>query len=161
MHILVELDGVLRNTDDQIIPVGIIMASTLTVYNQLTYMSSMTRVETERWLNVNKIVDFDDVIDKTVALAGEGLQERQLNYARSRGAIDLFITGNPTLWAYAFNLGIPCVMFAQPSYLRPEFRPDAPKSMRSWADIEKAVEKQNELRTTDRRLTRTETLNFE
>jgi hypothetical protein len=161
MQILVQLDGVLRNTDDQIIPTGIIMASTLTVYNQLTYMSTMTRAETERWLNVNKIVDFDNVIDNSVALAGESLEERQITFARSRGAIDLFITGDPHLWAYAFDLGIAAVMFAQPSYLRPEFRPDAPRKVRAWSEIEEAVEKQNELRTTDRRLTRTETLNFE
>jgi hypothetical protein len=121
----------------------------------------MTRAETERWLNINKIVDFDNIVDNTVALAGEGLEERQINYARSRGPIDLFITGDPHLWAYAFDLGIASAMFAQPSYLRPEFRPDAPKRLRAWAEIEEAVEKQNELRTTDLRLSRTESLNFE
>jgi hypothetical protein len=52
-------------------------------------------------------------------------------------------------------------MFGAPSYTRPEFRPDAPKRLRAWNDIEKAIEEQNALRTQDARLSRTEALNFE
>jgi hypothetical protein len=52
-------------------------------------------------------------------------------------------------------------MFGMPSYLRPEFRPDMPKKIRSWNQIEEAIEKQNVLRTQDARLSRTESLNFE
>jgi hypothetical protein len=53
------------------------------------------------------------------------------------------------------------MMFGVPSYTRPEFRPDAPKKVRAWSDIEAAIAKQNELRTKDIRLTRTETTKFE
>jgi hypothetical protein len=41
-----------------------------------------------------------------------------------------------------------------------EFRPDAPKKVRSWDDIVAAVDKQNELRTKDARLARTDSINF-
>lgn len=161
MQIFVELDGTLRDHNDKPIPIGVVMVSTLTAFNRLTYLSSSSFQDTEYWLNVHKIVDFDNIIDNTVGLDGEDLIERQLKYARSRGAIDLFITGNPHHWAFAFDLGIACVMFAMPSYTRPEFRPDAPSRVRAWGEIEKAIEKQNELRTKDIRLTRTESLNFE
>jgi hypothetical protein len=161
MHILVELDGVLRGQKDEPISTGILMVGTLSVYNQLILMSQSSEAETRQWLDVNKVVDFDRIIDSSTGLADENLQERQIKYVRSRGPIDLFITNNPALWAYAFNQGIPSVMFGVPSYTRVEFRPDAPKSVRSWTDIEEAIDKQNALRTNDARLTRTESLNFE
>jgi hypothetical protein len=121
----------------------------------------MTEAQAKQWLDVNKIVDYDKLVDSSVALAGENLPERQIQYARARGKVDLFITNNPTMWAYAFGQGIACVMFGVPSYTRPEFRPDAPKRVRAWNDIEKAIEEQNALRTQDARLSRTEALNFE
>ena len=161
MHIVVELDGVLRGSNDEPIGTGVIMTGTLSVYNKLTLLSSSLEKETKYWLDVNKIVDFDLIVDSSIALPDEPLAQRQLNVCRSRGAVDLFITNNPTTWAFAFEQGIPSVMFAVPSYTRPEFRPDAPKRVRTWGDIEAAIEKQNSLKTNDARLARTEALNFE
>jgi hypothetical protein len=161
MHILVEMDGVLRGNNEAPIAPGIIMIGSLSSWNQITFMGSVTQAEMQYWLDVNKIVDFDRLIDSSVALEGEDLSERQVNVARAKGPIDLFITNNPKLWAYAFNMGIPSVMFAVPSYTRVEFRPDAPKRIRSWDAIEESINKQNELRTKDARLQRTEGLNFE
>lgn len=161
MQILVELDGVMRDQNDGLIGTGVLMYGTLTVYNRMTIMSSLTKDKAETWLNQHKVVDFDHLIDSSVHLEGEDLQERQIKHARSLGGIDLFITANPKLWAFAFEMGIPSVMFGVPSYLRPEFRPDAPKRVRAWTDIEEAVNKQNELRTKDVRLARTEGFNFE
>lgn len=161
MQILVDIDGVLKGEKDQPISTGIIMVGTLSVYNQLTFMTSMTAAQAKQWLDVNKIVDYDKLVDSSVALPGEVLGERQIQYARARGKIDLFVTNNPSMWAYAFDQGIAAVMFGVPSYTRPEFRPDAPKRVRAWNDIEKAIEEQNALRTQDARLSRTEALNFE
>lgn len=161
MQIVVELDGVLRTQDDQVIPTGILLYSTLTVYNRMTIVSSLSTEDTERWLNVNKIVDFDLIIDNSVKLQDEDLTERQISLARARGSVELFITANPKNWVYAFDHGIPAVMFGVPAYQRVEFRPDAPKRVRAWDDIVKAIEAQNEVRTKDVRLTRTDGLNFE
>jgi hypothetical protein len=133
----------------------------LTAYNRMTVMSSSTEEETLRFLNVNKIVDVDNIVDSSVALEGEDLAERQINFARSRGSIDLFITSNPKLWVYAFDQGITSIMFGVPSYIRPEFRPDAPKKVRSWDSIQEAVDRQNEARVKDLRLTRTNDVSFE
>lgn len=161
MEILVELDGVLKNQEDAPIPTGVILYQTLTAYNRMTILSSMSQEETERWLNIHKIVDFDLIITNSVHLEGEDLTQRQINVARARGGVALFITANPESWVYAFNQGIPCAMFGVPAYQRVEFRPDAPKRVRSWDSIVEAVEKQNELKTKDVRLLRTEGLNFE
>jgi hypothetical protein len=161
MHILVELEGVLRAPDDGLIPVGVLMVGTLTVYNQVTFITDLDKEQAERWLLVNKIVDFDNIIDSSVKLEDEDLRTRQITVARAKGAVDLFITGNPALWAFAFDQGIAAVMFGMPSYLRPEFRPDLPKKIRTWNQIEEAIEKQNVVRTQDARLSRTESLNFE
>jgi len=161
MRILVQLEGVLRSPNDDPIPTGIIMVGTLTVYNQLTFMTDLTNKKAHEWLNVNKVVDFDHLIDSSVSLVYEELSKRQINFSRSKGGIDLFITSDPTLWAYAFDLGIPSAMFGAPSYLPPEFRYDAPSKVRSWNDIETAIERQNEERTKQARASRTEALKFE
>jgi hypothetical protein len=161
MHILVDLDGVLKSTSDEPISTGVLMVGALSSYNQITFLSSESEDETQRWLDINKIVDFDRIIDSSVHLDGENLRERQIKFARSRGPVDLFITNNPTLWAYAFEQGIPSIMFGVPSYTRVEFRPDAPKRVRAWTDIEESIKKQNALRTKDARLTRSEGTNFE
>jgi hypothetical protein len=161
MRILVEIDGVLKDRNDGVIATGILMYGPLTAYNQIILMTEMPEAEAKRWLDVNKIVDYDLLIDKSVHLETENLQERQIQVARSRGNIDLFITSNPNLWVYAFEQGIPSLMFGVPEYLRADFRPDAPKKLRSWDKVQEAVEKQNILKTNDARLQRTEGINFE
>lgn len=161
MKILVDINGVIRGQNGEPIGTGIVMVGTLSVYNTLTLMSSDRLDATKSWLDVNKVVEFDDIIDSSVYLEGEKLSERQLRHARSRGPIDLFITNDPGMWAFAFEYGIPSVMFGVPSYTRVEFRPDAPKRVRAWNEIEEAVERQNALRTNDKRLLRNEGVNFE
>jgi len=162
MHIVVELEGVLQGAQNQDpISTGAKMVGALSAYNQITLITDMAADDCERWLNENKVVDFDNIIDKSVKLPTEDLKPRQLTLARAKGGVELFITSNPELWAFAFDMGIPSVMFGVPSYLRPEFRPDAPKSVRSWNDIENAIRRQNEERTKDARLIRTETVRFE
>lgn len=160
MHILVDVEGVVRTQAGKPIPPGVQLTSTLTAYNKLTYLSEQPAAVLKQWLDVYKIVDFDDIIDATVALEGENLKERQIQVARRRGAVDMLITGNPKLWVFAFEQGIPSVMFGAPEYSRVEFRPDAPKKVRSWSEIEETIDRQNALRTTDARLARMENINF-
>lgn len=137
------------------------MVAQLAAYNQLTFLTSKNRAEVEQWLDINKVVDYDNLLDSSAGIVGEELVHRQLQLSRAKGNVGLFITNNPSNWAFAFDQGIPSIMFGVPSYTRPEFRPDAPKKLRSWNDIEEAVEKQNALRTQDARLLRTEAINFE
>ena len=161
MHILVDLDGVVRGQGDVPIAPGVQLIGALSSWNQISYMTGSGTAEVTQWMDQNKIVDFDVVIDSSVGLEGENLKERQVKHARSRGKVDMIITNDPTLWVFAFEQGITALMFGHPAYLRAEFRPDAPKRIRSWDQIQEAVAKQNAVRTQDARLTRTETLMFE
>jgi hypothetical protein len=161
MQILVDIDGVLKNSKDDPISTGIVMVSTLAAYHRLIFMTDMTEAEVISWLNLNKIVDHDVILDNRYRLTDENLKERQISVARSRGPVDLFITNDPRLWAYSFEHGIPSVMFGVPTYTRVEFRPDAPKKVRAWSEIEEAINKENQIRTQDARLNKTETIGFE
>jgi hypothetical protein len=161
MKILVDINGVLKGSNEDPIATGIVLIGTLTAFNQIFLMSSDPRQQLEQWLDINKIVDYDGIIDSSYRLEGEELAERQVMVARSLGRVDLLITNNPKLWAFAFEQGIPSIMFGVPSYTRPEFRPDAPKKLRAWNDIEQAIERQNIARTQDARLTRSEGVSFE
>ena len=161
MYIVVELDGVLRGSrNDEPIAQGIQVTGALSAYNQITFITELSSLEANQWINQNKIVDFDNLLTSDVSLEGENLKERQLKLARAKAPVDLFITANPSLWAFAFDQGIPSMMFGVPSYLRPEFRPDAPRRVRAWNDIEASVKKQAELMTKDARLTRSEGVRF-
>lgn len=161
MHILVEIDGVIRSRNEAPIPQGIQLVGALSAWNKISYITDLDTATVTQWMDVNKIVDFDVIIDSSVALEGEDLKQRQITHARSQGKIDMVVTSDPAVWAFAFEQGIPAVMFGVPEYLRAEFRPDAPKKMRSWDQIQEAVARQNSARTQDARITRTETLNFE
>jgi hypothetical protein len=161
MQILVDIEGVLKGQKEEPIGTGILMVGTLSVYNSLIFMAPGTESQIKYWLDNNKVVDYDRIIDGSVGLVDENLKQRQIKLARSKGPVDLFITNDPELWAFAFDMGIPSAMFGVPSYTRVEFRPDAPKKVRAWNDIEEAIKQQNILRTQDARLKKTEALNFE
>lgn len=161
MHILVDVDSVIRTLGThQPIQPGIIMTGSLSAFNKLTFITVNNKEDLQRWLDTHSIVDFDNIIDRSVALLGEDIKERQVQVARTRGTVDLVLTGDPRLWVFAFEQGIPAVMFGAPEYSRVEFRPDAPKKVRAWDDIVTAIDKQNELRTKDARLARSDTINF-
>lgn len=161
MQILVDLDGVLRGQEDEPIRNGILMYAALAAYNRVTIMSPLSQAETIDWMDANKVVDYDAIVDNTVWLPDEDPKQRQVNFARASGGIDILITNDPALWAYAFDLGIASVLFGLPKYTRAEFRPDAPKKVRSWDSIIEAVEKQNAMKTQDMRLQRDESVRFE
>lgn len=162
MQILVDLDGVIRGQDDEPIRNGILMYAALASYNRVTIMSPMPQRDTIDWMDMNKVVDYDAIVDDSVRLPDEDLKQRQVNYARaSGGGIDILITNDPALWAYAFDLGITCVMFGAPKYTRTENRPDAPKKVRSWDAILESVEKQNALKTQAVRSMKDESVRFE
>jgi hypothetical protein len=147
MRILVELDGVLRGRASDPITTGVLLVGTLTAFNQIVLLSSSSTTETERWLAINKVVDYDEIVDSSAALVGEDQSRRQLDVARSKGVADMLITADPKLWRYAFDRGIACVLFGPPGQVSPEYRHDAPPKVRAWAEVEAAVEEQNVIRT--------------
>jgi len=162
LNVIVELEGVLQGTfNKDPIPEGVLLTGALSAFNKITFITNMSEDNAYRWLNENKIVDFDLVLGDSVQLEGESLKERQLKYLRAKNPVGLFITSDPDLWAFAFELGITSIMFGQPSYLDPGNRPNAPSRMRSWTMIEEQVKKDNERRTQKARQSRSEGVRFE
>lgn len=161
MRILVQLETVIRNPyDDQPIGPGILFTAPLIAFSQVILMSSLNRESAERWCAVNRVLNYDDLVTDDLSLVEDNLEQRQFNMARAHGGIGLLITGDPRLWAYSFDHGVPAVLFGSPSAVSPELRHDAPKSIRSWSMIEQRIDKQNEEMTKAARLVKEERINL-
>lgn len=65
--------------------------------------------------------------------------------------LEYFVDADPSGAAQAMSIGQTALLFASPSYARPEFRPDAPKELRKWSDIEEEAVRQRSLLATDER----------
>jgi hypothetical protein len=64
--------------------------------------------------------------------------------SRSRAPIEMYVDSDPSMCAWVFEeQGIPAIMFMNPGYLSVERRPDAPKKVRTWNQIEEAIDRIN------------------
>lgn len=80
------------------------------------------------------------------------MRVEQLSTLRSwEMTIELLIDSNPSVVRMALRQGVIGVLFASPSYLRPEFRPDAKQSVRPWAEMEEEIREQRTMKATDPR----------
>lgn len=112
---------------------------------------------------VHKLNNYDDIIDDSVVVdPAEPLKFRQLSVARTRGTVDLYIDGDPGVIAEAMRRGIPSLLFSSPQYVRPEFRPDAPKGVRAWDELIGERNRQQAMIAVDERVKSSDLLaNFE
>lgn len=70
--------------------------------------------------------------------------------SRSRAPIEMYVDSDPAMCAWVFEeQGIPAVMFMNPGYLSVERRPDAPKKVRTWNQIEESINRVNIARSKD------------
>ena len=117
--------------------------------HRVAIFTSQKRTDAEHWLNMNGFIAFDELIDNTYDLIGDELSQRQITVARSRQQVELLVTGDPQLAAWAFEQGIPSLVLAHPDTMLVQNRPDAPKKMRAWTDIEDVITKRNVKRSLD------------
>ena len=109
------------------------------------------------WLQVQLITskDYEKLVPRSHAhsdLDEISLRVQQINLVRYYSyPIGLFIDSSSEVVAKAFSMGITSMLFAHPSYMRPEHRPDVEHSPRSWDSIERDAIRQRELMATDRR----------
>ena len=107
-------------------------------------MTSRTTADAEHWLNSHGIINYDDLIDRSFYLEGEDLKKRQFVISRSRAPIELYVDSDPSMCAWVFEeQGISAIMFMNPGYLSVERRPDAPKKVRTWNQIEESIDRVN------------------
>ena len=144
MNILVSLDGVLSSESGEPIRAGVALYYALNINNRVALMTSRTEEDAKHWLQSHGIINYDDLIDSSFALEGESLRKRQFTVSRSRAPIEMYVDSDPSMCAWVFEQQqVPAVLFSHPAYLKVENRPDAPKKVRKWSDIEAAVTRVN------------------
>lgn len=163
MNTVLSLDSVLRSDTGELILNGIPVYRAFKSIGRVTLLSTTDAVSTEAWCLIHKLNNYDDLIDNTVVIdPDEPLKFRQLSVARTKGSVDLYVDGDPGMVAEALRRGIPAMLFSSPKYVRPEFRPDAPKSPRPWDELMAERTRQQAMIAVDERIIRTDELaNFE
>jgi hypothetical protein len=71
---------------------------------------------------------------------------------RSRGPLELAIESDPALAARMLHYGVPTMLVSEPFYARPEFRPDAEKTVSPWANIVSELDAQRTMLAEDSRI---------
>ena len=144
VNILLTLDGVLSSESGEPIRAGVALYYALNINTRVAIMTTRNEEDAKHWLTAHGIINYDDLIDSSFALEGEDLKKRQFKVSRSRAPIEMFVDSDPAMCAWVFeDQQIPAVLFSHPSYLKVENRPDAPKKVRKWSEIEDAVTRVN------------------
>jgi len=148
LNILVSLEGVLSSDNsDNPNRTGALLYYALKSNSRVAIFTSWSKELAEHWLAVNGFVGYDELIDNSYDLIGDELAQRQITVARSRQQIELLITAEPSLAAWAFENGLPALLFAHPDTMLITNRPDV--KMKPWADIEDVIIKRNVKRSLD------------
>lgn len=144
MNILVSLDGVLSSESGEPIRAGVQLYYALNINNRVAIMTSRKKEDAEHWLKSHGIINYDDLIDSSFALEGEDLKKRQFVQSRSRAPIEMYVDSDPSMCAWVFeDQHVPTVLFSHPGFAAVKNRPDAPKKVRRWADIEESITRVN------------------
>ena len=153
MNTLLSLDGVMRSSTGDVVFGGVATYRAFKAVGRVTLLTVMERRLADAWCLTNNVSDYDDLIDASVEVdPDETLRFRQLSVARTRGTVDLYIDAEPTYVAEGLRRGMTALLFSQPSYARPEFRPDAPKGVRPWDELIAERTRQQAMIATDSRL---------
>ena len=144
MNILLNLDGVLSSESGEPNRAGVILYYALNAGHRVALISSRKKADAEHWLNSHGIIGYDDLMANEVHLEGEDLKRRQFILSRSRAPIEMYVDSDPTMCSWVFETQmVPTVLFTHPGYVKIEHRPDAPKKVRAWADIEDSINRVN------------------
>lgn len=163
MNIVLSLDGVLRSDTGELIVNGLYAYRGFKVIGRVILLTEMERQKAEVWMMMHNLSDYDDLIDESVSVdPAEVLRFRQMEVARSKGPVDLYVDASPAYVAEALRRGMTSLLFSSPEYARPEFRPDAPKGVRQWDDLVAERNRQQALKTADIRIKKdTDLVGFE
>lgn len=151
MSVVMFVDDVLRKTKDQsLIIEGVALFRSLNETNRVILLTD-NRERTDIWLKTNNLAKkLDDIIE--IASTELGNPEiRQIDQIRSSGKIEFVVTANVTIAGQLLEVGTPVLVFLNPKYTRPEFRPGSREGVRSWASITDELDKQQKLYDTDQR----------
>lgn len=146
------LDGVLRKDKTAPIRQGLLVYKAL-IEKQRIIVVCEDKSDAERWFKENRLAN---KIDDIIPLDDVNDPMRTIDKIRSKGHINMVITSNLDLSVQLLEQGITALLFVEPKYIRPEFRPDARTGAKAWSDLTSELDRQQNLYETDKRLRDTE-----
>jgi hypothetical protein len=118
--------------------------------------AEVPKSDAEHWLKLNGFKSFDKLDTRDsweLELPPSWLAVLMLDTYRSEGwDIGLFVDGDPARVALALANGAPTLLYTEPSYSRPQWRPDTDKAPRRWDLLVDEMERQKILKADDPRL---------
>jgi hypothetical protein len=152
MSVVVFVDGIMRRERDQsIIMEGVALYKSLNETNRVILVCEDAE-RTDIWLKTNNLAK---KLDDIIGIVDTPLDRPKLltvETIRSKGKIDYVVTEDTELARQLIEVGIPVLVFLNPRYTRPEFRPDGREGRKSWTDINNELDRQQGLYDDDARL---------
>jgi hypothetical protein len=118
------------------IPDGLRLFRVIAEHYRTVLTSDMSEQKTEHWLRSHLVFGHAEVYDERLAFEGQELRQRHIDYAMSRGKVELFIDADSDNCAYALSKNIPSILFATPKFLRTK------RPVKQWDDLKTEVERQ-------------------
>ena len=152
MSVLVFVDGVIRRpADHSIILDGSAIYKSFNE-NYRVLLITDDKEKTDIWLKKQNLAKkIDDIVQIEDSPLGDNAF-RTVERERSKGKIDFVMTDDVELTRKLIEAGIPTLVFLNPRYTRPEFRPDTRTGVKSWEAITDELDKQQEIYREDVRL---------
>jgi len=152
MSVLVFVDGVIRRpADHSIILDGSAIYKSFNE-NYRVLLITDDKEKTDIWLKKQNLAKkIDDIVQIEDSPLGDNAF-RTVERERSKGKIDFVMTDDVELTRKLIEAGIPTLVFLNPRYTRPEFRPDTRTGVKSWEAITDEMDKQQEIYREDVRL---------
>lgn len=153
MNIALSLDGVLKKPTGELIQKGLLTYRALKSVGRVVLLTELSRQQAEGWLLINNVMDYDDLVDSSVAVnPDQSLRERQLEVCMSRGPVSLYVDAHPEHAALGLEKGLTTLLFVESLYSHYGFRPDVDKSARPWDELVAERTRQQAMLAADKRL---------
>jgi hypothetical protein len=142
---LLTIEGVLR-ARNQPIQSGVALFRALVGRYRVTLLADEPAEDARIWLVSHGIADWAGILGTEHAIASaHSLRDAQIKLAKYRGPVELLVDPDPGVVAGCFDYALTGVLFVPPAVAAAQFRPDAPREVRRWTDIEAAVDAQRAL----------------
>jgi len=142
------------------IPDGVKLAHALrSGYQVILGTTQADQRSVEHWLHINGMTKpgfYVELLHRSQAwfdLNPSNLRAEQASHLRAQGHdLGLVVSSDPATILLVSELGIPALLFTNPSYRWAEYRPDRKRLPREWQKIDDEMVRQLELRASDPRL---------
>jgi hypothetical protein len=134
------MEGVLKHPETGARCVdGITLYASLVSMDDVLLFTSEPREELEHWMAENGVPRGEaGIIEDSVTFVDDRVQS--LRHARLSGyGVDVVVAADPWLVRAAFEEGFTALLFLNPAYARPEWRPDTEQGVKTWESISHQV----------------------